>query len=388
MSHAERQKDALPPSSFWYHVTPIIGATLIAAAYLAIKDTSFFGDEGYHQAQIDLFLGREWKMSGSLTTIPGMHALTALLSFVIGERSLAFMRFLVALTSIVGVFLTWKIAKILTPTIAPLRTLQVILFPILFPFFPLLYTDAVALTLVLGGLLLFLRKRYLLSLFLVATSVLVRQNSFVWLGCFGVAWLIEEHGRTLRQLTIDVWNRRLRAAMRKCITIVWSVRSMLIFLFLLVCAVAFGTFVVLNGGIAIGDQTSHPFPGVHSGNIFFGLFLTTVFFLPTMVASWRDMLHVLRTRWMIPVLVGLFILYMLTFNNSHWYNQGLDSVFLRNRVLSFIAQSPEMKTVAFLTIALGFIFLARTALTRPWNVLLYPFAVIGWVREWLSQKRW
>lgn len=88
------------------------------------------------------------------------------------------------------------------------------------------------------------------------------------------------------------------------------------------------------------------------------------------------------------MLAAFFCFYMLTFWNFHGYNHGLDSVFLRNRILSYVTLTPLLKIVGFLPICLALCSLIVTKLQRPWNVVLYSATVLYLLPSLLIEQRY
>jgi alpha-1,2-glucosyltransferase len=388
MQWLHRQKEVLQTSVFWSRVTVLLAATLIIAAFICIKDYNFFGDEGFHRSQIERFMRHDWGVNGDFTTIPGFHAIMAAISVFTGETSLQAMRFVGVLFSIGGMIMTLCAARKLHPGRGELRMLQVLLLPILFPFFPLLYTDATALTFVLASVLAFVYRKYGLSLFLIALSVIIRQNNIVWFGCFTIAWLLTEYTPELHAAWFATIHLRWSDVVSSVKKITRSTKTKLTFLFVILCTLAFGIFVKINGGIAIGDQGSHPFPDVHTGNVFFMLALYSIFFLPMIVWQLPTIYRNLKEKkWLVPLIVGLFIFYMLTFWNTHGYNQDIHSVFLRNRILVLFTLTPAWKAVGFIAVVLAVLSLVATPLLSPWW-LIYPMAVAYLIPSWLIEQRY
>ena len=157
-------------------------------------------------------------------------------------------------------------------------------------------------------------------------------------------------------------------------------------------AIGFGLFVAFvawNGGVAVGDKDKHPFPSFHLGNVYFCLFVAFFVFLPLHVANARLVFDRLRTsRVLVPALAAFFVIYMLTFSNEHPYNQGLDSMFIRNRILSYFTQTPTLMALFFPPVAYSFMSFAVTPLVRPFGTLLAPITVLYLIPSWLIEQRY
>ncbi len=330
-------------------------AIAIAVAFISVFTESYFGDEGYHHSQIQTFMGGEAKMHPALTTIPGFHALLAGPAAFINSDQLWLLRSFNILISIASIWVCFAIAKKLEEdadrTLA--KTIQYVFLPILFPFFILLYTDVLSLLLVLAAVLGMMHRRYALGTIAGLLSVCVRQNNIMWFGFLFFLWLWHEattistyyrgSGRNLLRFFSMLYQHILR---RK--------ESLLTLAMFIIGAVLFAAFIWWNGGIAIGDKSSHPFPTFHLGNIYFLLFLTGFILLPLHVGNLS--LIVKRKQGngiLLLALTAIFVIFMLTFANDHGYNQGLDSAFLRNRILTYANANDLRRALFFIPIGLS-----------------------------------
>jgi alpha-1,2-glucosyltransferase len=94
------------------------------------------------------------------------------------------------------------------------------------------------------------------------------------------------------------------------------------------------------------------------------------------------------SRWLIPVIMGSFLLYMLLYANDHPYNQDLHSVFLRNRILVYFDQTPLLRLAFYFPMAWALACLATVKLRRPEYYLLYPLTVLYLLPSWLIEQRY
>ena len=386
MHDREYPQEELHKWRLWSHVTFVMITVFIILGYIAMKDAGLTADEGWHANQITMFVQGKWAMDPGLTTIPGFHAVVAFIAMIVGEHSLGFLRFLSLLISLAGIGACRSILLRTTPRLVVVRLWQVALIPILFPFFFLLYTDVTALTLVLWGIVFFLDRRYTTAFILIGLSILVRQMNIIWFLFVVIAWLMQEH----RSVFLPLWlhhsdSKKIMLALRR---IRFTKRDMLRIALVVSIILLFVIFVVFNGGIAIGDQGSHPFPGIHLGNIFFMAGIFTVLFLPYVLSTLPAIVrHVRHTTWVIPALVALFTIYMITAWNSHYYNQDIHSYFIHNRLLAFTTSSPWTQVGVFGLIALGIASFMTTRLQKPWTLLL-PATILCLLPSWLIEQRY
>ncbi|MDD4319099.1 MAG: hypothetical protein PHW10_02125 [Candidatus Peribacteraceae bacterium] len=367
----------------------LLFAGVLVASFFAVKDATYFGDEGFHFEQIELFLKGELRNTGAVTTIPGHHAFLALLSVLTGLRSLLFYRAVTLCLGILSVFVFHDIARRLEPRTALVRTAQYVFLPILFPFFFLLYTDVPSVLLSLLALRSLLRRRYAGSALWGILSITVRQNNIIWLGFLFALFLWREYGRTLLRPLPSALRRRLTPYLPAAQPPLGRFRLAAGWFWFLLGFVLFAAFVVWNGGIAIGDKGAHPFPNLHLGNVYFLLFLLFFFFLPLHLFRMKEAAARLRTsRMLMPLLVVAFVVYMFTFVNTHGYNQDLYSVFLRNRILVYFNLSLLLKTAFFLPVGFALLSLAASPRKRTEFLLLLPLTVLYLLPSWLIEQRY
>jgi alpha-1,2-glucosyltransferase len=359
-------------------------------AFLSIRNYSFFGDEGAHFAQLSLYQsGQYGRVHESLTMLPGYHVVLGLLSALAGIHTLNFYRLVNIGFSLLSVAVFSKVLSIVHPKAGVARIAQYAFLPILFPYFFLLYTDAFSLLIVLLAFWALLRGRYAAAGIAGIASMAVRQNNVVWLLFFFLAFLWIELPGFLSMIPPRLRNDRVRTFIAAHPT---RVTSWTLLGGTAIFVLGFGlfvAFVVWNGGVAIGDKDKHPFPSFHLGNVYFCLFVAFFMFLPLHLANVRLIAGRLRSsRLLLPALVAFFLVYMLTFSNDHVYNQGLDSLFIHNRILAYFNQTLTLKALFFLPVACSFLSFAVTPLVRPFGVLLVPITVLYLLPSWLIEHRY
>ncbi len=364
---------------------------ILCLAFLGVKDATFFGDEGFHMEQIESFQNGNFTVTGSLTTIPGYHAFMTVASTIMGERSITFYRLVNLLLSLTSVFVFLRTAQTVNKTSTVAKTVQYAFLPIILPFFFLLYTDVLSLLLLLFALHAHERKSYAWASIASAIAILVRQNNIVWFGYFFIA-CIHETGILHRIVSLIPLRCTRRLARRWQSAEEPTVHNAHLLVSVIVFYLGFFLFTIfikLNGGIAIGDKESHPFPSFHLGNVYFLLFLLGILFLPMHLFNLKKIFRYLRTDRFAPTIVVLFfVLGMMTFVNTHGYNQGLDSVFLRNRILSYFTLTPLLKTLFFIPTTLALLSLLVTRFRKPIHYLLYPMTILYLLPSWLIEQRY
>lgn len=324
-------------------------------------------DEGANWKQIVIFLNRELSLKPGLNVIPGYHALIAVGLIIFKKSGIYSARFLTTWISIASVvvfyLLTWKVYS--RPSL--MKTFQYAFFPLFVPFFPLLYTDILAMMLVLLAFYLVLWERYTLSGVVALLSILARTNNIAWFAFLYVFIYYSNYGLNWR-----AFPRSLRKT--------W-------FYWL-----GFGLFIVfvfMNEGVALTDQGMQPLENVHTGNIIYLLFLFVFLFLPLNLANIPKIMSLIRKqRWVAPAGLGFFLIYISTFQSTHPYNHSHPDYFLRNQLLINITDTLALKSVFFLPVAWSLLSLGVTRLREKSFYWLYPFTVLSLLPIWLIEPRY
>ncbi len=331
------------------------------------QDANLHVDERDHRDQITRFLQGEKSLYPLLTTIPGYHLILAMLLKPFPNPTLPLARTLTFVFSLLSILVFFLIVKKIDPASVSTKTLQYAFFPILFPFFFLIYTDVFSLLLVLTALFFALRKSYNLAAFMGIASIAVRQNNILWLLFLFIFMYTQEYS------TIN------KEAIKNHLKKSW--------LFLL-GFLAFAIFLFINQGIAIGDRTGHP-GGIFFGNIYFLLFLFFFLLLPYNLASLLKIIEKIKQNKKIILLLAVFLVfYLFTFKNTHPYNQEAYNFFLRNQILNFFTSSLFLKILFFLPIAYSMLSLSTTKLPSKACYLIYPTTILYLLPSWLIEQRY
>ena len=348
-------------------------------------------DEGVHVDQIRRFTRGDWTLNEWLTTPPGYHLLVAGISRIVGESALPrwsgvnessvpalrSCSFILSMTLLLVLFLLCRDVR---DGRASERILQIAFLPTLFPLFFLIYTDAASMLFVALALLLHERRRYWLAGVVGFLSVLVRQHNIVWVGYLLVLLAIRLHDVTPVAAGGTAARRRMtrlygvaRAVTKRGATYILTIA-------------AFLAFVVVNGGVAIGDRDAHPFSAVHFSNIYFALFITFVLFLPLSLVQLGEIRRLLyRTRTLVGVAVFVpFFLY--TFTPDHPYNEILP--FIHNRLLTFFSSSTAAKLLMLIAVLVALLSLCATPFRGQSKHLLYAFSAMSLLPVWHVEQRY
>jgi alpha-1,2-glucosyltransferase len=335
---------------------------LMAACFLLTRTMELRVDEANHLGQIQRYLAGNFVTTS--TASGGFHALAALFASLTGNSEKEGIRLFVLLVSGATILTFRSLVTSVEPQAGSVRTLQFALFPLLFPFWFLIYTDVLALLLLLVAVLAITRDRFNVAGMLMIVSMAVRQTYVVWLAMLGVWTAVVSAAAPLRQLARRGMSFVIAAA-----------------LFLL--------FVTVNRGVAIGDRDSHPEMELHTENLLFMLLCFFVMFLP-LILSRLPRIARLHPALLAGVLLSSLLLFFGTFRVDHPYNDNVvtQDVFVRNVILRIMTSSTLARVTASIAIALAALSLFVIRLRQPVHYLIYPFAALSVLPVWLIEQRY
>jgi alpha-1,2-glucosyltransferase len=334
--------------------------------FSATRDMGRYSDEDFHVPQVQRFCKGKYKLDRDITMLPGYHAFAAALGRVAHDCSARTLR---GINVAIGVLIFWvalRILETLRSKYALSRALSLNFLPILFLFEFVAYTDALAILFALGAMLLMLRRRWLIAGVVASLGVLVRQTNVVVLA-FMVVVLWFERAR------YGSWSEQLRVFLSRA----WPC---------LLGLGAFGVFVLVNRGVAIGDRGQHA-AGLHVGNLYFALFLLAIVALPTGLSALRDKREPLsRSALFTVTLFASYVVYIVAFKVDHTYNSVPG--FLRNELLAWVMHSPLTRSLFFVPIAFGLASVWATGFARAAHRAWLPIAAVMLMPESLIEHRY
>lgn len=333
-------------------------------------------DEGAHFGQIQAFwAGRIGSpQEFGLTMLPGYHLLVAAFAKLIGSESLLGARTVGLLLSIPSVFIFAFISRKVGDKNPAQSALVYFLCPLFFPYFFLLYTDITSVTFVSLAVLLTLYKRFFTAAFVLLLSMLIRQDNIIWaLLCFVLAL----HQLLDSNLPANL-SGRVIFALRVVIKQLWAFPMLF---------VGFVVFLVLNGGIAIGDPESHKLERIYITQVFLCILVLFVLMLPLHVANIRKIVALIYHQpfWLF-IGACAFPLYILTFWTEHGYNNF--GGFIHNEVVFWLRASLAHKVFAYLGIVWCFYSLLVTPLVEKRFYWLYALSALAVVPHSLIEPRY
>lgn len=357
-----------------------VQVAFIATLILAFTFTIFLelrsetADEGFHTPQIWGFYNGNFDIAKELTMIPVYHAAIAGLMKATGFFSIPLARFITLLLSIFSLPAMYYLCKYLNRNNADLRTLIFLSFPIILPFFALVYTDLPALTLTLITVLLTVKRQYILAAIIGLAAIAARQTNLIWVGFCGAIVIIDH----LQRFGVSEWKRHF-----------WN-----LFLKLVPYGVAVtlaAAYFYFNGGVAVGDSHQHQI-SINLSNLYFLLLLGFLFFLPINITYGGNVIEMIKHNRYVWFALGIgFVVYLATYSNSHQYNSFGLSFYLRNVILHYTVTVPILKILAFIPIAWMALTLAalfRESDNKPLLGALYLFACASIIPLPLVEQRY
>lgn len=322
-------------------------------------------DEADHYAQIALFLRGRWELWPPLTTIPGYHFATALLARLAGDPSLDSARWINAAYGLVAIAGFHALRRRLWPGTETLATAQFMLLPILAPLFFVVYTDVLALALLLWAAWAAIAHRFWLSTVLMTLLVGVRQHEIVWVGVVASLAAVTPQA----QLSL-----RLRAAVPYMLPVT--------------CFVGFWAW---NGSISLSREQSglHPDFSLHGGNIGVAVVVAGLLLPFHVLHGLRDFIACARRhRWLAMVPPLLVAAFWFGFRADNPYNTAFPDYYVHNRLVRMLEQDTLSRAVASLVFALACCGLSRMALRPRAAWLLAPVAALFLAGSWLVELRY
>lgn len=358
---------------------------IVLLVFFRLKNSPLLYDEVFHFRRIEGLLNGTITLQGFGVMFPGYHVLAAGILRIFGQTSLSAARVVSFFFSLTSCIAAYGVARSVDRPSALLRTLQFALFPILLPFFPLIYTDTLSLSLVLFALLAALRGRLLLLSLFFLLAALVRQNNILW-APFLFAILLPGNPQWQISATGPVsW-------LRKAVERLHDGRALHVFFRFIVPfllpVIVFVSFVAVTGRAAFNPDlaAAHPFPSFSFGNIFFTLFLFTILFLPLVFVRARAIVLLLRRPWVLVLLVALFLLFSFGFHVDHPANSEVAR--MRDTILLATAAGGLNGFLFWLAAALAVLTMFVTPLARKSFTWIYPLSLLYLGGSWLIETRY
>ena len=343
-------------------------ALFVAAGFCILRATGALVDEGGHMRQIVLFYGKEWRLLPTIAMVPGYHVVVALVLRLFDAPYLQDARVLTTLLSGGAFAVFYAAARRVHPAEAARVTLEALAVPLIYLYVFLIYTDIFALGAVLAAWTAALNRRYGLAALACAAALCVRQTNVIW-AFFIFVWIYAEEEGTMPDRAAVL--RHLKRAR-----------------YFLAVFAGVAVFVAVNGGLSLGMKKYYPSFHLSAGNLFLGLFLSALIFLPQNIASLPRIKELLRRKPVAAAVAAAYPLFLLTFRNDHPLNNPEYVFYMRNVLLATAQSNIVFKTLFFAVAAFGALSLAATPLVRRSFYVLYPAAFLFLWAHWLIEPRY
>lgn len=344
---------------------------LYVAAIVALRHRGMYTDEVDHYSQIWLFLhGDSRVLTDYLTTIPGYHALVAALLWICGADSLDAARLVNTAFGLTAAAGFHALRRRTWPGTETIGTGQLLALPILVPLFFLVYTDALALALILWATLFSLSGRHWLSALLLAALVGVRQHEVIWAGFLAA------------MVASPVWKERGIKAWRVILASVLPYA---------IPVAGFLCFWWWNGSVSLSrvQMAFHPDFSLHAGNVYFALMVAGALLPLQVLAGLRDVAAAVRRRsWLIALPALLFAIFWFGFHADNPYNAQDSWYYVRNGFLIAVEAHPALRVLVGTGAVVTACALAFTRLQPARANWLYPFALVFLAASWLIEQRY
>ncbi|XP_047353615.1 putative Dol-P-Glc:Glc(2)Man(9)GlcNAc(2)-PP-Dol alpha-1,2-glucosyltransferase isoform X2 [Vespa velutina] len=258
-----------------------------------------------------------------ITTLPGLYFLTAAILSPLNLCNILYIRCINLFGTFANLYLTYSLMKQIHKNkwedwIQLEVAYNITMFPPLFFWFFLYYTDVVSVNIVLLMLLLHFRTYYKISAFVGLLSILVRQTNVIWVIFLAMERIVDLlnqhmqkpitstaintpiHLKLLWKSIMDKVNNGKIAFIKFFIEI-----SINLFPYIMV-GVIFLIFLIWNGGIVVGDRTAHV-PVIHISQLFyFSLFIFS-FLWPYMIPHYLKFFQNIQDHWILSSLIFALI---------------------------------------------------------------------------------
>jgi alpha-1,2-glucosyltransferase len=358
-------------------------AVVLAGSFMLIMHMKLNVDETFHYPQIRNFLEFNFHLSPSVAMLPGYHIAICVIAWVFGAQSVASIRLISFCIAILSMAVFHVLARHLRKQDASSKTLQYVFFPLLYPFFFVIYTEAMSILLVCIATYLTLRKRYYVAGLVGILSCFVRQDNILWVG-FMFLLLVND------VLCAGNTNPVRRASKRPGIDIE-AIRTIAVNgIVYLAAFMLFAAFVFVNRGVAVDGVDAHRLSKIHLGNVYFLLFTFFFMFLPMNLANAPKIVALVRRHKLVSIyILGLFILFLATFTIDHPYNtEPWAQWFLSNRILTYFKQDLPRKALFFLPIMYSVLSLLTTDLYERKYYLIFPLSILFLAPHWMVDPRY
>lgn len=361
---------------FWFFLSFVV---LVALIMLWIIPAKPIADELIHLPQIQSFMAGSMVLNGIVAMPPGFHLTIASIANFLGLQELRELRVINAAITLICPLLFWMYLASEKSKLPTLRSTQVLLSPIVWPFFFLLYTDLSSLLLILTSIALIERRHIKIAALVCTFSLAFRQNNIFWAA---LIWLIAIGDSCSISSLLEDRKSSFNDFLKK---IVPALKKTCLFF---TPFLAFAIFVFLNGGVAMGNKDLHQASGLYPTQVFFCLLVFWLVLLPMHINNLGSIFELLKAHpWIALLLILLGVTYYLSFDISHPYNFPSD-YFIRNWVLYKLKDHQYWRLIALIPMAWALLSLMVTDLEKRSYYWLYPITLASLLPVHLIEQRY
>ncbi|KAI8995441.1 glucosyltransferase [Trametes punicea] len=298
------------PTPAYYVVFATVAVLVLRALNEEVREP--YMDEPFHVPQAQAYCrGEYWTWDPKITTPPGLYLLSVILKKIFMLKcNLAMLRLtpvlsLLALPITLTPLICYHKRERPPPSLAtpPLEAVILASFPIAWFFGFLYYTEVPSLVSVVSTVVLAMQGRHWLAALLGLVSCTFRQNNIVWvLYAYALSQLVYLRFRRAppnEKLPPKLHDPPALEAGPE--DLMWSMLSIPRVLPVILpnfvpyalVLVAFGAFVVWNGGIVLGDKANH-IPAFHVPQLYYFVGFAAIFGWPALISTPGGMIALLR----------------------------------------------------------------------------------------------
>ncbi|XP_012282263.1 putative Dol-P-Glc:Glc(2)Man(9)GlcNAc(2)-PP-Dol alpha-1,2-glucosyltransferase [Orussus abietinus] len=309
-----------------------VAITISLFIYLNSIHPYYFIDEAFHIPQTLRYCeGKFFEWDSKITTLPGLYLITAGVLAPFGLCNITWIRSINLIGTLFNVFLVYKITKYNrsgfshSDWIHLTTTYVIVLFPPLYFWFFLYYTDVISVNTVLLMLLLQLQKHFTAAAFVGMLSIFVRQTNIIWVVLLTVERALQLLETRLKNPISQrilsspkyvhlLWDYTVDEARRGLTPFFKFVLQMGFHLLPYVTIIlGFIAFVIWNGGIVVGDHSAHV-PTIHVPQMFYFSIFTLCFAWPYMLPHGKGFFRSIRRHWQLTSLLLVSMITVIHFN--------------------------------------------------------------------------
>lgn len=303
--------------------------------YLNHVQPQYFIDEVFHVPQtLRYCAGNFTQWDPKITTLPGLYLITAAILSPLNLCNTFYMRCVNLIGTLFNLYLVYNIIKQIsishwnerwTDRTKLAVACNVMLFPPLFFWHFLYYTDVLSVNAILLMLLLHLRKRFNLAALTGISSVLIRQTNIVWVAFISVERAFDLLDRKISKSITREQHCSVDYLKLVCKTIIEEAQrgwkfftKFIIYLctqllpYILVCLL-FIAFVAWNNGIVVGDKAAHV-ATIHIPQLLYFSAFHFCFSWPYTIIYWKDYFKFITNHWTLAVCSLIILTSIVHFN--------------------------------------------------------------------------